>query len=107
MVLEELTPKLLELAKSPYGHFVVSKLITTASKQELAGEVSVRSGSRQPRVPRSRPRTLSPDRLLHAPCVSILPLPFARTCTPHVHVHLHLRCARGNGPVITNTALSN
>jgi hypothetical protein len=34
----EVEPELLPLAKSPYGRFVVSKLVTTASKAELAGE---------------------------------------------------------------------
>jgi len=38
VVLNELQPKLLDLAKSPFGHFVVSKLIlTAASKKDLSG----------------------------------------------------------------------
>jgi hypothetical protein len=37
----EVEPELLPLAKSPYGRFVVSKLVTTASKAELAGEFYV------------------------------------------------------------------
>lgn len=36
-VRKEVAPVFLELAKSPYGHFVASKLVTTASKTELAG----------------------------------------------------------------------
>lgn len=37
-ILSEVEPKMVELSKSPYGRFVVSKLITTASKEELAGK---------------------------------------------------------------------
>lgn len=37
-ILTEMEPKLLELAKSPYGRFVVSKLIDVSSKEQLAGE---------------------------------------------------------------------
>ncbi|PSC67267.1 pumilio-like protein 24, partial [Micractinium conductrix] len=36
-ILRELEPKLLELSKSPYGHFVVSKLVALAPKQQLPG----------------------------------------------------------------------
>jgi hypothetical protein len=36
-ILKELQPKLLELAKSPYGHFVVSKLVALAPKEQLPG----------------------------------------------------------------------
>ena len=37
LILKELEPRLLELCKSPYGHFVVSKLIALASKDQLPG----------------------------------------------------------------------
>ena len=37
MILKELEPRLLELCKSPYGHFVVSKLIALAPKDQLPG----------------------------------------------------------------------
>lgn len=36
-ILAELKPKLQELSKSPYGKFVVSKLIDTAPKAQLKG----------------------------------------------------------------------
>lgn len=36
-MLKELSPAFLELAKSPYGHFVATKLASTASAEELAG----------------------------------------------------------------------
>ena len=36
-MLAELSPAFLELAKSPYGHFVATKLASTASAEELAG----------------------------------------------------------------------
>ena len=36
-MMKELTPAFLELAKSPYGHFVATKLASTASAEELAG----------------------------------------------------------------------
>ena len=36
-ILKELEPKLLELSKSPYGHFVVGKLISLAPKEEIPG----------------------------------------------------------------------
>jgi pumilio homology domain family member 6 len=36
-ILKEVEPRLLELAKGSYGHFVVSKLIDAASKEELNG----------------------------------------------------------------------
>jgi hypothetical protein len=35
--MKELEPKLLELSKSPYGHFVVSKLVSLAPKEQLPG----------------------------------------------------------------------
>ena len=38
-ILKELQPKLLELSKSPYGHFVVSRLIALSPKQQLPGAV--------------------------------------------------------------------
>ena len=34
---KELAPAFVGLAKSPYGHFVASKLVATANKTELAG----------------------------------------------------------------------
>ena len=37
-ILKEVEPKVLELAKSPYGRFVVAKLITMAPKEQLPGE---------------------------------------------------------------------
>lgn len=40
-ILAEVSPKLVELSKSPYGHFVVSKLVTTAGKEDLAGECTM------------------------------------------------------------------
>ena len=36
-ILKEVEPKLLDLSKSPYGHFVVSKLISLAPKEQLPG----------------------------------------------------------------------
>lgn len=36
-LLQEIMPQLLDLAKSPYGHFTVVKLIQLVSKGELAG----------------------------------------------------------------------
>ncbi|PRW61613.1 pumilio-like protein 24 [Chlorella sorokiniana] len=36
-ILKELEPKLLELSKSPYGHFVVTKLVSLAPKEQLPG----------------------------------------------------------------------
>ena len=36
-VYKELEPRLLELSKSPYGHHVVSKLISLAPKEQLPG----------------------------------------------------------------------
>jgi len=36
-ILKEVEPKLLELSKSPYGHFVVSKLVALATKEQLPG----------------------------------------------------------------------
>lgn len=36
-ILKELQPKLIELCKSPYGHFVVSKLVSLAPKEQLPG----------------------------------------------------------------------
>ncbi|KAI3432645.1 hypothetical protein D9Q98_004191 [Chlorella vulgaris] len=36
-IVKELEPKLLELSKSPYGHFVVSKLVSLAPKEQLPG----------------------------------------------------------------------
>ena len=36
-MLKELEPKLLELSKSPYGHFVVMKVVALAPKDALPG----------------------------------------------------------------------
>lgn len=38
-ILKEVQPRLLELSKSPYGHFVVSKLIDVSPKNELPGKL--------------------------------------------------------------------
>jgi hypothetical protein len=40
---KELAPAFVELAKSPYGHFVASKLVGTATKVELAGARGART----------------------------------------------------------------
>ena len=40
-VLKQLEPTLLVLAKSPYGRFVVSKLIDLAPKEDLEGKLRV------------------------------------------------------------------
>ena len=37
-ILQELTPQLLELSKSPYAYHVVCKLVDTASKGDVDGE---------------------------------------------------------------------
>lgn len=37
-ILAEVEPKILELSKSPYGRFVVSKMIDMAPKSEIPGE---------------------------------------------------------------------
>jgi pumilio homology domain family member 6 len=37
LLLDELAPKLLELTKKPYGHFLVCKLINVAPKERLPG----------------------------------------------------------------------
>jgi len=36
-ILQELEPNLLTLSKSPYGRFVVSKMVDLATKEQLAG----------------------------------------------------------------------
>ena len=38
-ILRELTPQLLELSKSPYAYHVVCKLMDTASKADVEGEI--------------------------------------------------------------------
>ena len=40
-LMQEILPQLLELAKSPYGHFTVVKLIQLVSKAELPGVCDV------------------------------------------------------------------
>ena len=37
-LVKEVLPRLLELAKNPYGHFLVSKLLALAPKPKLPGE---------------------------------------------------------------------
>lgn len=39
-VQEQVLPKIVELAKNPYGRFIVSKLIATAPKDQLPGMIS-------------------------------------------------------------------
>lgn len=36
-ILQELEPNLLPLSKSPYGRFVISKMVDLATKEQLAG----------------------------------------------------------------------
>ena len=37
-LVEEVLPRLVDLAKNPYGHFLICKLLASATKQTLAGE---------------------------------------------------------------------
>ncbi len=36
-LVEEVLPRLVDLAKNPYGHFLICKLLASATKQTLAG----------------------------------------------------------------------
>ena len=37
-LVEEVLPRLVDLAKNPYGHFLICKLLASATKQTLAGD---------------------------------------------------------------------
>ena len=53
VLVEEALPRLLDLAKNPYGHFLVSKLLAVAPKPKLTGETT--------------------DRVIHPACASFGP----------------------------------
>lgn len=46
-LVKEVLPRLLELAKNPYGHFLVSKLLALAPKPALPGAAPSARGCRQ------------------------------------------------------------
>lgn len=74
--MKELEPKLLELSKSPYGHFVVSKLVSLAPKEQLPGTDCMRAvaiGS-----------AFAPALLLHQLCL--------QQAHAKAHMHIALRC---------------
>ena len=37
-LVQEVLPRLVDLAKNPYGHFLICKLLASATKQTLAGD---------------------------------------------------------------------
>lgn len=41
-LLAEIKPELVELSKSPYAHFLICKLVATATKEDIPGSLPVK-----------------------------------------------------------------